>query len=55
MKYIAIAGRQPEISAAEIGAVFGDAKKINDKESITIDCSCALRHDSLRSERVGWR
>ena len=31
MKYIAIAGRQPEISAAEIGAVFGDAKKINDK------------------------
>ncbi len=34
MKYLAVLGRQPEISIAELEALFGDAKKISNKLAV---------------------
>ena len=43
MKYLAVLGRQPEISIAELSALFSDVKKINNSlatftaDSVDID------------------
>ena len=34
MKYLAVLGRQPEISVAELEALFGEIKKISNKLAV---------------------
>ena len=46
MKYIAIAGRQPEISLAEIEAVFGGGR-IKDRNIIEFDTNSEPEIDRL--------